>query len=47
MGRGLVISPAIGEIGKAFRTNLSFHRIRLPIPGDGNVPSFLFKKETG
>jgi hypothetical protein len=47
MGRGLVISPAVGKIGKAFRMNLPFHGIRLPIPRDGNIPPSLFKKETG
>jgi hypothetical protein len=47
MGRGPIIGPAIREIRKAFRMNLSFHRIRLPIPGDGDLPSFLSGKEKG
>jgi hypothetical protein len=47
MGRGPVIGPAIGEIRKAFRMNLSFHRIRLPIPGNGDLPSLLSRKEKG
>jgi hypothetical protein len=47
MGRSPIIGAAIGEIGKAFRMNLSFHRIRLPIPGDGDFPSLLCRKEKG
>jgi hypothetical protein len=47
MGRGPIIGPAIGEIRKAFRMSLSLHRIRLPIPGDGDFPSLLCRKEKG
>jgi hypothetical protein len=45
MGRGPIIGPAIREVRKTFRMNLSFHRITLPIPGDGSSPSLLFQKE--
>jgi hypothetical protein len=47
MGRGPIIGPAIREIRKAFGMNLPFHRIRLPIPGDRDFPSYLSRKEMG
>jgi hypothetical protein len=45
MGRSSIIGSAIREIRTTLGMDLPLQGIRLPIPGDGSLPSLLFRKE--